>query len=125
MNDFISFRKTLTLAILLLGFCFFYKPLHAQRILPADKKILKEKEDSLKSLAADIILDSLTESRMRSDSLFTRTLVRALQVKNSFYYPFESVQGVSKLYAPDSTFRIFTWNIPSTIFIRVNGEPYK
>ncbi|HEU0064909.1 MAG TPA: hypothetical protein VFQ58_07750, partial [Flavisolibacter sp.] len=34
-----------------------------------------------------------------------------LQVKNSFYYPFDSVQGVSKLFAPDSTFKIFTWEV--------------
>ena len=83
----------------------------AQKILSADRKKIKEKEDSLQHLAADIILDSLTAGRMRSDSLFIKTLVRALQVKNSFYYPFDSVQGVSKLYAPDSTFRLFTWNI--------------
>jgi hypothetical protein len=84
---------------------------HSQLITPADKRQLRLKEDSLKKLAADIILDSLTEKRMRSDSFFVRTLVRALQVKNSFYYPFDSVHGVSKLYAPDSSFRIFTWNI--------------
>ncbi len=83
----------------------------AQKILPSDRKKLKEKEDSLQHLAADIILDSLTAPRMRSDSLFVKTLIRALQIKNSFYYPFDSVQGVSKLYAPDSTFRIFTWNL--------------
>ncbi len=83
----------------------------AQKILPADRKKLKEKEDSLQYLAADIILDSLTAPRMRSDSLFVKTLIRALQIKNSFYHPFDSVQGVSKLYAPDSTFRIFTWNL--------------
>jgi hypothetical protein len=83
----------------------------AQKILPADRKKLKEKEDSLQHLAADIILDSLTANRMRSDSILVKTLVRALQIKNSFYYPFDSVHGVSKLYAPDSTFRIFTWNI--------------
>jgi hypothetical protein len=84
---------------------------NAQKILPSDRQRLEKKEDSLKNLAADIILDSLTAGRMRSDSQFIRTLVRALQVKNSFYYPFQSVQGVSKLYAPDSAFRIFTWNI--------------
>lgn len=84
---------------------------NAQSISSADKKKLKQKEDSLQYLAANIILDSLTAPRMRSDSLFTRTLIRALQVKNSFYYPFDSVQGISKLYAPDSTFRIFTWNL--------------
>jgi hypothetical protein len=83
----------------------------AQKISQADKRKLAEKEDSLRHLAADIILDSLTASRMRSDSLFIRALVRALQVKNSFYYPFDSIQGISKLYAPDSAFRIFTWNI--------------
>jgi hypothetical protein len=32
-------------------------------------------------------------------------------IKNSFYYPFDSVLGVSRLYAPDSSFRIFTWNL--------------
>ncbi|TMI96370.1 MAG: hypothetical protein E6H06_04205 [Bacteroidetes bacterium] len=84
---------------------------NAQKILSADRRKLKEKEDSLQHLAADIILDSLTAGRMRSDSFFVKTLIRALQIKNSFYYPFDSVQGVSKLYAPDSAFRIFTWNI--------------
>jgi len=82
-----------------------------QKVLPGDRKKLEQKEDSLKDLAADIILDSLTAPRMRSDSLFTRVLIRALQTKNSFYYPFASVQGISKLYAPDSTFRIFTWDL--------------
>ena len=85
--------------------------MHAQKISVSDSKILKQKEDSLKYLAKNLIVDSLTGARMRNDSLFIRTLVRSLQVKNSFYYPFDSVQGVSKLYAPDSTFRIFSWSL--------------
>lgn len=48
---------------------------------------------------------------MYSDSIFTKTLLRALLVKNSFYYPFDSVIGISKLYAPDTSFRIITWNV--------------
>jgi hypothetical protein len=56
-------------------------------------------------------VDSFTAGRMRSDSQFIKTLVRSLLVKNSFYYPFDSVRGVGKLYAPDSTFRIITWQI--------------
>jgi len=99
------------LAIFIILNIFFIQIGTAQKISQADKKKLTEKEDSLRHLAADIILDSLTASRMRSDSLFIRALVRALQVKNSFYYPFDSIQGISKLYAPDSAFRIFTWNI--------------
>jgi hypothetical protein len=83
----------------------------AQKISPADLNTLKRKEDSLKTLAKAVIVDSLTAGRMRSDSLFVRTLVRTLQVKNSFYYPFDSVLGISKIYAPDSAFRIFSWSI--------------
>lgn len=82
-----------------------------QKILSADLKKLKLKEDTLQEYARYLITDSLTEDRMVSDSIFTKTLVRALQVKNSFYYPFDSVVGISKLYAPDTTFRIFSWNI--------------
>ena len=96
----------------LLGFSLlFATALQAQKIAATDLKILRQKEDSLKRLAKELIVDSLTASRMRSDSLFIRTLVRGLQVKNSFYYPFDSVQGISKLYAPDSTFRLFTWSL--------------
>ena len=83
----------------------------AQQITTSDLKQLKKKEDSLKVLAKNLIVDSLTEARMRNDSLFIRTLVRTLQVKNSFYYPFDSVKGISALYAPDSAFRIFTWSL--------------
>lgn len=83
----------------------------AQKIAPADLKKLRAKEDTLKDYAMYLNTDSLTEDRMISDSIFTRTLVRALQIKNSFYYPFDSVRGISKLYAPDTSFRIFTWNI--------------
>ncbi|HVT85549.1 MAG TPA: hypothetical protein VHD35_10110 [Chitinophagaceae bacterium] len=83
----------------------------AQKISNSDFEQLQLKEDTLKYLAKDLIIDSTTADRMRSDSLFIRTLVRALEIKNSFYYPFDSVIGISKLYAPDTTFRIFTWSL--------------
>ena len=106
-----KFLKYSYSALLFVALVFLTPLCDAQKISSSDTKKLNEKEDSLKSLAADIILDSLTAPRMRSDSLFTRTLIRALQIKNSFYYPFDSVQGISKLYAPDTSFRIFTWNL--------------
>jgi hypothetical protein len=84
---------------------------HAQKITATDLKLLRHKEDTLKALSKDLLTDSLTAGRMRSDSMFIKVLVRSLQVKNSFYYPFDSVKGISKLYAPDSTFKIFTWQI--------------
>jgi len=84
---------------------------YSQVISATEKKFFKLKEDTLKRLSKDLIVDSLQERRMRSDSSFIRALVRSLQVKNSFFYPFDSVKGISKLYAPDSSFRIFTWNL--------------
>ena len=83
----------------------------SQSIGAADKRKLVAAEDSLKRYSRDLIIDSLPERRMKADSIFTRILVRALQTRHSFFYPFDSVQGISRLYAPDSSFRIFTWNI--------------
>jgi len=83
----------------------------AQPISEADLKTLKKKEDSLTRLVKNLIVDSFTAGRMRNDSMFVKTLVRSLQVKNSFYYPFESVKGIGKVYAPDSSFRILTWQL--------------
>ena len=81
------------------------------QIASADRKKLRVKEDSLSQWSEHMILDSMQADRMRADSNFTRGLVRALLIKNSFYYPFDSVLGISKLYAPDTSFRIFTWNL--------------
>ncbi len=83
----------------------------SQKIIAADMKKLRVKEDTLMEYSFYLNTDSLTEDRMISDSAFTKTLVRALQIKNSFYYPFDSLAGISKLYAPDTSFRIFTWVI--------------
>ena len=97
--------------VILIIFLFVLASVDAQKLTASDSRILKQKEDSLKFLAKSLIVDSLTAGRMRNDSLFVRTLVRGLQIKNSFYYPFDSVQGISKLYSPDSTFRIFSWSL--------------
>jgi hypothetical protein len=83
----------------------------AQKVAPSDLRILHKKEDSLKTIVKSVMIDSFTAGRMRSDSQFIKTLVRSLQVKNSFYYPFDSIKGIGKLYAPDSTFRIITWQL--------------
>lgn len=96
---------------LFIVFLLSFSALNAQKIASAELKTLQKKEDSLKALSKNLIVDSLTADRMRNDSLFVRTLVRALQTKNSFYYPFDSVLGISKVYAPDSAFRIFTWSL--------------
>lgn len=72
-------------------------------------KSLQVQEDSLKVLADSLVNAESPATRLRADSQFIRTLVRSLKMKNSFHYPFDSLAGISRLYAPDSTFRIITW----------------
>lgn len=73
------------------------------------RKEFRRKEDSLKVFADQLVNAENPSDRLRSDSFFIRVLVRALKAKNSFYYPFDSLFSISRLYAPDSSFRIFTW----------------
>lgn len=109
MQNADSVKKTilsiLTLSVLLAGSI----EASSQFISAADKKLLRSKEDSLQQIAEYMVLDTLEVGRVLAYKDFVPTLIRALKVKNSFYYPFDSVMGVSKLYAPDSSFRIITW----------------
>src|SRR5215831_8631626 len=85
-------------------------PALAQKVSSTDIKQLRKKEDTLKDLSRKMVFAEEAPVRFRSDSNFVRTLVRALKTPESFYYPFDSV-NISKLYAPDSSFRIFTWEM--------------
>lgn len=84
-------------------------PANAQHLTGEQEKSFLQREDSLKGYAYDIVNAETATKRFIADSNFIRSLVRALRQPNSFYYPFDSLQTISRLYAPDSTFRIFTW----------------
>lgn len=90
---------------------FFYSTAGAQVLSPADARTLQKKEDSLKIYAVQILQGINPSDRFLADSNFTKSFVRALKTKNSFYYPFDSLYTISKLYAPDSSFRIYTWQM--------------
>jgi hypothetical protein len=100
----------LTCSFLLFGLVFgVAAPLRAQHLSGEAEQALVQREDSLKRYSFGIVNDSLPNMRLRSDSLFVRSLVRALRIPHSFYYPFDSLESISHLYAPDSSFRIFAW----------------
>ncbi len=84
---------------------------NAQHFTLSEKKEFQKREDSLKGYSHNIVFGIETEDRFRSDSQFIKMLVRTLKLKNSFLYPFDSLQSISRLYAPDSAFRIFTWQL--------------
>lgn len=97
-------------ASLLLLF-FVTSTLFAQQITNSDKLFLLKKEDSLKTVGLKIVQGRDAADRFLADSAFTRIFVRALRTKNSFTHPFDSIINISKLYAPDSSFKIFTWQL--------------
>lgn len=88
----------------------------AQQISARDFKNLNKKEDSLKKIAFQILNGRNVEDRFSADSQFTKTLVRALQIKNSFYFPFDSLVSIARVIPPDNTFKIFTWQLA------INGD---
>jgi hypothetical protein len=77
----------------------------------------EKQQDSLKRFANDIVNAPEPNQRFRADSNFIKMLVRSLKIPNSFYFPFDSLQTISKLYAPDSSFRIFTWQIKKDVYV--------
>ncbi len=72
---------------------------------------MQGREDSLKYYAVELVNNPDAGVRFEADSMFTKMLVRALIQPYSFKYPFDSLQTISRLYAPDSSFRIFTWQV--------------
>ncbi|MEO6187687.1 MAG: hypothetical protein ABIO82_06875, partial [Ginsengibacter sp.] len=96
---------------LLIVFFLFSTWLQAQKINAADKKEIQKKEDSLKTFALQIVQGRTSSDRFSADSQFTKIFVRALKIKNSFSYPFDSLTTISKLTPGDSSFKIFTWQM--------------
>jgi hypothetical protein len=92
-------------------YCVFAVNIPAQKKSPASVQLLMQLEQNMRNYASDIVNASETADRAIADSFFTRALVQALKVPYSFSYPFDSLQTISRLYAPDSSFRIITWQI--------------
>jgi hypothetical protein len=102
-----SKKVFLILSCLVMSFSLFAQ----NRINPKDLKVLQRREDSLKVYADSMINASYAGKRFMNDSNFVRGFVRALKTPFSFEYPFDSLQSISRLYSPDSSFRIFTWQL--------------
>ncbi len=83
----------------------------AQKISKSNYLQIQKAEANIKEFGKAMITEDEWFDRFRADSAFTRGFVQALKTPNSFYYPFDSLQTISKLYAPDSSFRIFTWQV--------------
>ncbi len=68
-------------------------------------------EDTLGVLAYAVVNDSIETQRFAACRALIPALVRALKTENSFSYPFSRLKSLSILAAPDSSFRIITWQL--------------
>ena len=94
----------------ILGLVFFISiSASAQNLSRSGFNQLKKMEDSMKIYGRKMIMEQTALQRFTADSIFIKMLVRSLKTPNSFYYPFDSLVTVSHIYAPDSSFRIFSW----------------
>ncbi len=81
------------------------------KLLKADLQKMKLMEDTLHQLSNRIVYDSLLAGRKAACYSFIPHLVNALKTDNSFYYHFDSLETIAKIYPRDSSFRIFTWQL--------------
>jgi hypothetical protein len=101
-------KKILTASLVC---CTFYSFSQSTGLTPEQRRTLEAMEQVMQKPATKILFSELPAERWQSDSTFTRMLVRALQVPNSFHYPFDSLITISRMMSPDSSFRIFTWEL--------------
>ncbi|MGI9160421.1 MAG: hypothetical protein ACR2K1_11785 [Saprospiraceae bacterium] len=80
-------------------------------LTPEAAETLHAMEDTLAILANAVVNDSIEAERFAACKVLITNLVRALKTPNSFQYPFDRLRSVSILTPPDSTFRIFTWQL--------------
>lgn len=101
--------------LLIIGFLFFYSwSSFGQRagvVSLEDRAKLEEFQDTLALAGYAVVNDSITEYRFGACKKLIVTLKRALQIKNSFNFPFDRAASVSIQYPQDSSFRIFTWQL--------------
>lgn len=96
--------------LFLLGFLLSFNTGFAQ-LSKDSRMILQEKEDTLKQIGYTMLNDTSAGKRIDALHKLIPVMVRALKVPESFFYPFDSLNMISVLYAPDSNFRILTWQL--------------
>lgn len=100
-----------TIITLLILAAFGFNAVAQGKISTKDLRELEKREDSLKIYADSMVNATGAGNRFLNDSNFVRGFVRALKVRNSFEFGFDSLVSISRLYAPDSSFRIFSWQL--------------
>ena len=85
--------------------------LKAQKLDSLSLDTIYNYEIRLAGLGEQMVRSFDEDTRITSGKYFIRHMARALKIKNSFFYPFDSLKNIMILNAPDNFFRIITWNV--------------
>jgi len=107
-------KKLVILSFLFLLLIFSFSKKSIAGITPEDLQTIRIYEDSLSILADSIVNGSEQGVRQLACYEFIPMLIKALKVKNSFEYPFDSLRQINIMYSDDKKFRIFNWNLLKT-----------
>jgi hypothetical protein len=77
----------------------------------AQQKTLADYEKELNELSIDIVSNTNEESKIASSENFKKLLLEALQLKESFDYPFKNIKAISILKSNDKL-KIYNWALP-------------
>ena len=98
------------------------KAIPVQGMSKTNLQKIKLMQDTLHLLSNQIVYDSLAPIRRKANYAFIPKFVAALKLENSFTFPFDSFETISKLYPPDSSFRIFTWQLAFTLPVHIPAK---
>lgn len=82
-------------------------------LLPKHPATLKQYEDTLKVIGPRILQSETDSARSANNQVFTQLLKEALQLPNSFAYPFDNVKNVSVKKSDDAVVKLYTWTQPA------------
>lgn len=69
------------------------------------------REDSLAQYLTAMRKAKKEAERIEWNKKFKHLLAETLKMDNVFNYPFDSIKGISNIYAPDRSMRIINWNL--------------
>lgn len=72
----------------------------------------KSVEDSLTVLQNKLYAAKTDNERNELNTNFKSVFERVLKQPESFNFPFDSLKEIGRIYSPDKTFRIITWDVP-------------
>ena len=77
-----------------------------------DNTQIANQEDSINIYFSEIANSAIDNYKILESQKIERIFKVILSDPSSYSYSFDSLKLVGKLYAPDKSFRLFTWNIP-------------